>query len=154
MFVKGFKVRLWDYTNLRGNILGVICPPQFSLIWLAVDVIYYYALGPFIFSFFETIFHFMFETESNGQMANIIAIFLLGILYGVFLIDFIMSLGLFSKIRIVIQGSTVIHCYESIRDLTKKKILENKIKIMGKIPKSFKAKNQERKQKEAAFKNS
>lgn len=93
--MKGFKVRLWDYTNLRGNILGVICP-QFSLIWLAVDVIYYYALGPFIFSFFETIFHFMFETGSNGQMANIIAIFLLGILYGVFLIDFIMSLGLFS----------------------------------------------------------
>ncbi len=96
----------------------------------------------------------MFETGSNGQVANIIAIFLLGILYGVFLIDFIMSLGLFSKIRIVIQGSTVIHRYESIRDLTKKKILENKIKIMGKILESFKAKNEERKQKEAAFKNS
>lgn len=73
-------------------------------------------------------------------MANIIAIFLLGILYEVFLIDFIMSLGLFSKIRIVIQGSTVIHRYESIRDLTKKKILENKIKIMGKIPESLKLK--------------
>lgn len=76
-------------------------------------------------------------------MANITAIFLLGILCGVFLIDFIMSLGLFSKIRIVIQGSTVIHRYESIRDLTKKKILENKIKIMGKILESFKAKNEE-----------
>lgn len=87
-------------------------------------------------------------------MANIIAIFLLGILYGVFLIDFIMSPGLFSKIRIVIQGSTVIHRYESIRDLTKKKILESKIKIMGKLPESFKTKNEERKQKEAAFKNS
>ena len=86
----------------------------------------------------------MFETGSNGQMANITAIFLLGILYGVFLIDFIMSLGLFSKIRIVIQASTVIHRYESIRDLTKKKILENKIKIMAKIPESFKAKNEEK----------
>lgn len=25
IFVKGFKVRLWDYTNDRGNFKGIIC---------------------------------------------------------------------------------------------------------------------------------
>ena len=58
IFVKGFKVRLWDYSNLRGNILGIICP-QFSLIWLFVDVVYYYALGPWVFQMFEIIFRFI-----------------------------------------------------------------------------------------------
>ena len=26
IFVKGFKVKLWDYSNMKGNILGIVCP--------------------------------------------------------------------------------------------------------------------------------
>ncbi len=44
IFVKGFKIKLWDYSNMKGNILGVICP-QFSVVWLIAAVVYYYALA-------------------------------------------------------------------------------------------------------------
>lgn len=39
IFIRCFKIRLWDYTNRKGNIMGVICP-MFSLIWLAVGSLY------------------------------------------------------------------------------------------------------------------
>lgn len=151
IFVKGFKVRLWDYSNLRGNILGIICP-QFSLIWLFVDVVYYYALGPWVFQMFEIIFRFMFETGSNGTMANIIAIFILGIAYGIMLIDFITSVNLFNKIRDIVKNSPTIQRYEQIKEEAKKKAMQNKLKLLEKLPESLKKKDEERKEKQAAFK--
>lgn len=32
IFVKGMKIRLWDYSRRWGNIQGIICP-LFSLLW-------------------------------------------------------------------------------------------------------------------------
>ena len=45
IFIKGMKIKLWDYSNQKGNILGIICP-QFSLIWLVVGSLYYFLLNP------------------------------------------------------------------------------------------------------------
>ena len=45
IFIKGLKVKLWDYTNRKGNIMGIICP-LFSLIWLAVGSLYFFLLNP------------------------------------------------------------------------------------------------------------
>ena len=45
--LKVFKVRLWDYSNERGNIQGIICP-KFSLIWAALGAIYYFLIHPYI----------------------------------------------------------------------------------------------------------
>ena len=45
IFIKGFKVRLWDYSDRKGNVMGIICP-SFSLIWLAVGSLYYFFLNP------------------------------------------------------------------------------------------------------------
>ena len=39
IFIKGFGVKLWDYSNRKGNIMGIICP-VFSLAWLAVGSLY------------------------------------------------------------------------------------------------------------------
>ena len=47
IFIKGFKVKLWDYSNRKGNIMGIICP-SFSLIWLAVGSLYYFLLNPLL----------------------------------------------------------------------------------------------------------
>ena len=47
IFIKGFKIKLWDYSNRKGNIMGIICP-IFSLIWLAVGSLYYFLLNPFL----------------------------------------------------------------------------------------------------------
>ena len=32
IFIKGMNLKLWDYTEMKGNIQGIICP-QFSVIW-------------------------------------------------------------------------------------------------------------------------
>ena len=45
IFIKGFKVKLWDYSDRKGNIMGIICP-SFSLIWLVVGSLYYFFLNP------------------------------------------------------------------------------------------------------------
>ena len=41
IFIKGLKIKLWDYSNRKGNIMGIICP-SFSLIWLVVVSLYYF----------------------------------------------------------------------------------------------------------------
>ena len=45
IFIKGCKIKLWDYSNRKGNIMGIICP-SFSLIWLVVGSLYYFLLNP------------------------------------------------------------------------------------------------------------
>ena len=44
IFIKGCKIKLWDYSNRKGNIMGIICP-SFSLIWLVVGSLYYFLLN-------------------------------------------------------------------------------------------------------------
>ena len=52
IFIKGMRVKLWDYSNRWGNIQGIICP-LFSLIWLAVGALYYFVIDPFVIGWVE-----------------------------------------------------------------------------------------------------
>ena len=113
IFVKGFKVRLWDYTNMKGNFLGILCP-VFAVIWFALSIIYYYALHPFVDAFAAQAYDFMFGTE-EGAPAHFTFIFLLGIFYGVFLIDLVHSIGLFSKVAKLAKESPLSARYEELR---------------------------------------
>ena len=45
--LKYLKVRLWDYSNLWGNIQGIICP-LFSFFWAALGAAYYFLVHPYI----------------------------------------------------------------------------------------------------------
>ena len=45
IFVKGLRIKLWDYSNLKGNIQGIICP-LFSFIWLIAGTIYLFGISP------------------------------------------------------------------------------------------------------------
>lgn len=47
MCLKIWKVRLWDYRNLWGNIQGIICP-IFSLAWALIGIIYDFFVHPHI----------------------------------------------------------------------------------------------------------
>src|SRR5574344_2628788 len=71
IFIKGLNVRLWDYTNMRGNIQGLICP-LFSLIWLAMGGLYYFFLHPLFVSYAS--FYFAHEAYLD---------WFLGLTYGV-----------------------------------------------------------------------
>lgn len=43
--LKFLKVRLWDYSDLWGNIQGIICP-LFSFFWAILGALYYFLIHP------------------------------------------------------------------------------------------------------------
>ncbi len=148
IFVKGFKVRLWDYTNMKGNIMGIVCP-LFNLIWLAVDVLFYYALDPFIYKAMASMFNFMFEGGVTGTAVNFVFIFILGIVYGIFIIDVITSMNLFSKISSAAKKAGEVLNWEKTKDEAKKKMKESRKKLESMIPESVREKSAQSKEKNA-----
>ncbi len=137
IFVKGFKVRLWDYTNMKGNILGIICP-LFSIIWFAVAIIFYYGFNPFMYLAFNVSFDYMFGNTTSGSVAHFGFIFLLGIVYGIFIVDLIKSIGLFNKISKIAKESGIVARYEKLVAEQKKQRNEYRLKLEAALPENLK----------------
>ena len=116
IFVKGFKVKLWDYSNMRGNILGIICP-VFSVIWFAIGIIFYYAVYPYVALLFNKAFAYMFGTNLSSPHFGFI--FILGLCYGIMLIDFSTSINLFAKIVSLAKERNLVLRYENVRNKQK-----------------------------------
>lgn len=112
IFIKGFKVKLWDYSNMKGNILGIICP-VFNILWLLVAVIFYYALDPFIYVLSTNMHKYMFGGE--GKVAHFGFIFSLGLVYGIMLYDFVVSVGAFNAISKFARKTGVLDRYENMK---------------------------------------
>lgn len=85
-FADGKGVKLWDYSNMWGNYKGIICP-QFSLIWTLIAAIYYYFLA-------EPILKSLVWFNNNLAFS-----FVLGVFFGVIVIDYVYSTKLYLKIR-------------------------------------------------------
>ena len=136
IFVKGFKVRLWDYSNMKGNILGIICP-VFNVVWFFVAIFYYYACDPFFYKMFENIFNYMFG--DNGQDAHFFFIFFIGLVYGIFLVDLVDSLNIFNRIARYTKNSKFVIRYETQRDEQRKRSKEARKKFFASLPESVKA---------------
>lgn len=137
IFVKGFKVRLWDYTNMRGNIMGVVCP-VFSVIWFAVSVLFYYGLDPFMYSLSIDASLFMFGDTNGGHAANFLFIFFLGVAYGIMLIDFITSIGLFNRLSKIAKDSGIVAKYEKYKEEQKLHRKDSRRKFMDSLPEAIK----------------
>ena len=135
IFVKGFKVRLWDYRNMKGNIMGIVCP-LFALIWFALSIAYYYLAHPFVYRFAIDAYAYMFGKD--GQGANFTFIFFLGVLYGVFLIDLVISIGLFGKVAKLAKESPLATGYEELRQNVNKMKKEAGEKFFSVLPEKLK----------------
>ena len=147
IFVKGFKVKLWDYTNMKGNILGIVCP-LFALIWFAVAIIYYYLLNPFIYSLTSKIAAFIFtDSADSSDYVNLLFILILGIIYGIFFVDLVKSTGIFAKVVKVTKGSKVAQGYEHLKKNAEIALLDAKKKIVDSMPKPVKDNINKRKDK-------
>lgn len=144
VFVKGFKIRLWDYTNMRGNIMGVICP-LFNLFWLIIAVGYYYLLSPVVYNAMLSGAKYMFGTSDGSHAAHFGLILLIGILYGIFIIDLVKSLNLFHLIRKFASESTFAKKYEELKEEAKRKQAEAKAIISEHIPHALKRKKKDKK---------
>ena len=84
--VKVMHVKLWDYSDMWGNIQGIICP-LFSLFWAILGAVYLFFIHPYI-------------TKALFWLKDNLAFsFFIGLFFGVFLIDVIYSSHLISIVK-------------------------------------------------------
>lgn len=97
IFIKGMKIKLWDYSNCWGNIQGIICP-LYSFFWYVLSAVYYFLIHPKI---LEWLFWF---TD------HLTFCFVVGFFYGVFCIDVCYSLNMMNRIRkFASENKIIIH---------------------------------------------
>lgn len=100
--LKRTKVRLWDYSNEWCNIEGVICP-KFSLYWALTGVGYYFWIHPHILNALRWL--------SN----NLAFSFVIGMFFGIFLLDYVHSARLISRLKTFAYENNVVLRYEEIK---------------------------------------
>lgn len=110
-----FGIKLWDYSNQVGNYKGVVCP-LFSIIWTFLSGIYYYFIVPYLIHALEWF------------SKNLSFSFVLGIFFGIIIIDFIYSTKLLFKIREFSRKYHLQIQYEEFKRYIKKFQLEKKEK--------------------------
>jgi len=86
IFIKGCKIKLWDYSDRKGNIMGIICP-IFSLAWLVVGSLYYFFINPILIQGIAWI------------SENLIYTYLVGAIIGAIIVDFAYSVHLATKLK-------------------------------------------------------
>ena len=79
IFIKGFHMKLWDYSNQWGNFKGLICP-LFSLIWFGAGAAYYFLLNQVLIDALYFISEFP------------LYVFFIGVVIGMMIVDFCYSL--------------------------------------------------------------
>ena len=108
IFIKGLGIKLWDYSNRKGNIMGIICP-SFSIIWLIVGSLYYFSLNPVL-------------VQGITWIAeNLIYTYFIGAVIGAMIVDFAYSIHLATKLKVFKE-------YRALRFEEFKKEFKNKIK--------------------------
>lgn len=101
--LKFLKVRLWDYSDLWGNVQGIICP-LFSFFWAVLGAMYYFLVHPYI-------------LEGLNWLANNLAFsFFIGMFFGVLIVDVIHSGNLVVKLKKFGEENEVIVRYEALKD--------------------------------------
>ena len=86
IFIKGLKIKLWDYSDRKGNVMGIICP-LFSLIWIIVGSLYYFFANPF------------FVAAVSWISENLIYTYFIGAVIGMMIVDFSYSVHLATKLK-------------------------------------------------------
>lgn len=116
IFIKGMKIKLWDYSKQWGNIQGIICP-LFSLLWGVVAALFVYLL-------YEPL-----NVAATYAATHLWLIFVMGIFYGIFFIDLCLSFKVSLKIRqAAAQFKIAVH-YEELKASINEKRKQNKEKL-------------------------
>jgi len=106
--IKVAKVRLWDYSGQWGNIQGIICP-KFSLFWALLGAAYYFLIHPHV-------------LDALAWLSRNLAFsFVIGLYFGVFLVDVIHSANLIVKIKQFADENEVIVRLEMVKSEIRRK---------------------------------
>lgn len=100
--LKVLKVRLWDYSGEWANLQGIICP-KFSLAWAVLGAVYYFLVHPYVLRWLAWL------------SENLAFSFVVGLFFGVFLIDVVYSAQLVAKLKKFAEDNGVIVRYEHLK---------------------------------------
>lgn len=100
--IKVANVRLWDYSEQWGNIQGIICP-KYSLVWALLGAVYYFLIHPYI-------------LDALAWLSQNLAFsFVIGMFFGVFMVDLVYSAQVIQKIKKFAHDNHVIVKYENLK---------------------------------------
>lgn len=85
IFIKGMKIKLWDYSKCWGNIQGIICP-LYSFLWTVLGVLFYFLVFPTL----DGVVHYILD--------HYYTYLLIGLFYGVFFCDFFATIDFATKL--------------------------------------------------------
>lgn len=115
IFIKGLKTRLWDYSDEKFNLQGIICL-RFSLIWTVLGALYYFLVHPFL------------ADVLAWYRTNLQFSFIIGMASGIFIIDLVYSFNVVSKIRSFAKENDILVRYEELKTSIRKNAAEQKKK--------------------------
>lgn len=108
IFIKGMKVKLWDYTKEKLNVKGIICP-KFTAIWGVLGTFYYFTINTHVIDWVLWLSdHLTFS-------------FFIGMFFGVFATDLGYSFHLSSKIRSFAAEKELVIKYEELKDFIRER---------------------------------
>ena len=111
IFIKGLRIRLWDYSKQWGNIQGIICP-LYSFFWLIVAAIYYFVIDAKVIA---AVVWFVNHIEFA---------YVVGVISGIFIVDLCHAIELGRRIkRFADEHNIVIHL-EKLKETLYDKTLE------------------------------
>lgn len=102
IFIKCMKIKLWDYSDRRGNLQGIVCP-LFSLLWGMI------AAG-FVYLLFDPLHAAAVWAEGNVWM-----VFAVGGIFGIFFVDVCISFQVSLRIRRAAQQIKEAVHYERLK---------------------------------------
>jgi len=108
IFIKGMKIKLWDYSKNWLNIQGIICP-QYSFYWVLLSGAYYFLVHPRI---LEWLYWFTNHLSFS---------FVVGFFYGVFTIDLCYTFQISAKIREYAKENKLEIRYENLKESIRKR---------------------------------
>ena len=115
IFVKGLKTKLWDYSDRKFNLQGIICL-EFSIIWALLSVIYYFFI------------HGHLERLVRWYGKNPQASFFIGIFFGIFAVDVVSSFKIVARIKQFADENGVLVRYEELKAAIHRTAVEQKKK--------------------------
>ena len=115
IFVRGMKVKLWDYSARRGNVQGIICP-LFSGIWGLLGLAYYYLVHPYILN------------ALRWLSENLAFSFFIGFFFGVFVLDFCYSAHILAKVRKFAADNQIVVIYDELKASIRRTLEERREK--------------------------
>ncbi|QEN07784.1 hypothetical protein EXM22_07200 [Oceanispirochaeta crateris] len=86
IFINHFRIKLWDYSENWGNIMGLVCP-LYSLLWTVLGVFFYFFIYPYLMEIIDYVFQYVQYT------------FLIGLYGGLFAADLWQSFNLAGRIK-------------------------------------------------------